>query len=556
MRAVRILLRLFPLAAAAGCVRPVVPAAPPVDPLGGCGVTDLPPARVWRLTRVQLRNTLQDLFGFSAVAVEALPAESRLEGYANNASAMGVPPLLMDHFNTISEEMAAGVLRNLRDPAAGSGRGGQARGGQLLPCALADLGRGSCLRDFVTRFGRRVWRRSLDAGEITRLTGVYSAAAEATDPGNGLRILLKALLLSPNFLFRSELGGAPEPAGYVQLGDFELAASLSYLLWDSTPDETLLELAAAGRLRDPEVRRLQARRMLASSRRSAPTFAAFIQQWLKIEDLLRIRKDRKQFPMYRDLAGDLLEENRRFVDSVAFDPGGDRRLRTLLTAPYTFVNTRTAAIYGVPAVEGGGLRAAKLDPSERRGILTQGAFLAAHAGSDTPNLVARGSFVREQVLCGEVPPPPDDFEFDEAKITDDMTAREKFTLHTTNPFCSRCHALFDGIGFALEAYDAIGRFRRTDRDKPIDPSGTLKLPGRADLPFANFVELVERLADLPETSSCFSLQYLSYASGRRPAEVSACEAKTLARSFAASGQRLDELVLAVAAAPGFALRRP
>jgi hypothetical protein len=542
MRAQTILSLLLPAAVLSACVRPIVPAGPPADPLGGCAGTDLPPARVWRLTQAQLRNTVQDLFGFSAVAVEALPAESRLEGYANHAGGLGVPPLLMDHLNTLSEEIAGGVLR---------------RSGQLLPCALSDLGRGSCLRDFLTRFGRRVWRRPLTGAEMARLTGVYHTAAEATDPGNGLRILLKALLLSPNFLFRSELGSAgPGPGGSVQLGDYELASALSYLLWDSTPDETLLELAAAGRLRDPAVRRQQAQRMLAASGRAAPTFAAFVKQWLKIEDLPRIRKDRKQFPMYRDVAGDLLEENRRFVDSVAFEPGGDRRLRTLLTAPTTFVNARTAAIYGIPPVEGNGLRPAKLDPTERRGILTQGAFLAAHASSDTPNLVGRGSFVREQVLCGEVPPPPDDFKFDEAKITEDMTAREKFTLHTTNPFCSRCHALFDGIGFALESYDAIGRFRRTDKDKPIDPSGTLKLPGREDLRFANFIELVERLADLPETGNCFSLQYLSYATGRRPGEVSACEAKSLARSFAASGQRLDELILAVAASPGFALRRP
>ena len=637
----------------AGCVRPggggaqmarpgVGEPAPAADPLAGCAVADLPKARLWRLTQVQLRNTLRDLFGFAGVAVDSLPAESRLEGFANGSDGLGVPPLLMDKYHTVAEEIASEAVR---------------RSSSLLPCRLEELGGGPCLRDFLAGFGLRVWRRPLSGAEVTRLAGVYSAAAAATDAGNGLRSLLKALLLSPNFLFRSELGGAPGPDGMVRLTEFEMAAALSYLFWDTTPDETLLHLASVGRLSEPLVLRAQARRLLRSTPRAAPVFTAFVRQWLKIEDLVRSRKDRKVFPMYGSaVAADLLEENRRFVESVAFDPGGDRRLRTLLTAPYGFVNARTAAIYGLAApeppsrnrrraavaaeaapapggppapaageppapvdedpeqpdpdpaadedappappappapagsnatpaaapatapaiatatsalptapakgtgtaaifIEGTALRAQGLDPGERRGLLTQGAFLAAHSGPDTPKLVARGSLVREQLLCGEVPEPPDDFKFDEAKITEDMTAREKFSVHATNPFCSRCHALFDSIGFALESYDAIGRFRRTDKNKPIDPSGKLTSPGGREIQFASFVELVERLADLPETQDCFARQYLTFATGRTAAEVSACEARVVARAFADSGHRLDALMLGVVESPGFFLRR-
>jgi hypothetical protein len=510
-----------------------------------------------------MRNTLEDLFGFAGTAVQTLPAESRLEGFANSSGRLGVPPLLMDRYNTISEETASEAIR---------------RSGTLLPCPLANLGQGSCLRDFLTGFGRRVWRRPLTEAETTRLHGVYTAAAEATDPENGLRSLLKALLLSPNFLFRSELGTGPGPDGVVRLTDFELAAQLSYLLWDSTPDDTLLDLAAAGRLRHPAVLRAEAERLLRAPRRAAPVFASFVRDWLKIEDLARSRKDKKLFPGYTSaLAADLLQENRRFVDSIVFEPGGDRRLRTLLTAPYGFVNARTAVIYGLgapaestaalkgaaataqdasAALDATALRRRPLDPAERRGIFTHGAFLAAHAGSDAPKLVARGSLVREQVLCGEVPEPPDEFKFDESKISEDMTAREKFTLHTRSAFCARCHALFDGIGFALESYDAIGRFRRTDKDKPIDPSGTLTVaPGKPEIRFANFVELAERLADLPEAQDCFARQYLTFATGRSAPEVSACEARAVARSFAESGHRLDALMFAVVQSPGFTLRR-
>ena len=557
--------------AAGGCVRPVAPApnkpsailpiVATADPLAGCAVADLPPPRLWRLTQTQLRNTLEDVFGFTGTAVDSLPAESRLEGFANSSGRLGVPPLLMDRYNTISDEIASEAIR---------------RSASLLRCPLAELGRRSCLNDFLTGFGRRLWRRPLSEAETTRLQAVYSAAAEATDPENGFRSLIKALLLSPHFLFRSELGTGAGPDGVVRLTDFELASQLSYLLWDSTPDDTLLELAAAGRLHHPEVLRAEAGRLLRVSRRAAPVFAGFVRDWLKIEDLARSRKDRKRFPMYSSsVAGDLLEENRRFVDSVAFDPGGDRRLRTLLTAGYGYVNARTAVIYGLDAPAGstaalagaaatapGGtaaldataLRQRPLDPAQRRGIFTQGAFLAAHASQDTPKLVARGSLVREQVLCGEVPEPPDEFKFDDSKVTEDMTAREKFTVHTRSAFCARCHALFDGIGFALESYDAIGRFRTTDKDKPIDPSGTLTVPGKPELRFANFVELAEQLAELPETYDCFSRQYLTFATGRSAPEVSACEARAVARAFTESGHRLDALMLAVVESPGFSLR--
>ena len=273
MRAGRFSARLawFPLAgalASAACVRPVVPSAgpagPAVDPLGGCAVADLPPPRLWRLTQSQLRNTLQDLFGFSAVAVEALPAESRLEGYANHADGLGVPPLLMDHYNTIAEEMAGGAVR---------------RSGQLAALRPGPLGRGSCLRDFMVRFGTRVWRRPLTEAEIGRLRGVYTTAAEATDPANGLRSLIKALLLSPNFLFRSELGTGPGPDGIIRLGDFELAAALSYLLWDTTPDQTLLAWRTPGgsatrRCAGRRPQRLLATLAAGGPRRSGPSCAS------------------------------------------------------------------------------------------------------------------------------------------------------------------------------------------------------------------------------------------------------------------------------------------
>jgi hypothetical protein len=159
------------------------------------------------------------------------------------------------------------------------------------------------------------------------------------------------------------------------------------------------------------------------------------------------------------------------------------------------------------------------------------------------------------VLCLDVPAPPAEFKFTDPKITEDMTQREKLTIHAANPACASCHVLFDGIGFAMEAYDPIGQFRTLDRGKKIDTTGTLPLPGRPDLKFDDFVGLVDQLAKLPEPYQCFSSRYLEYATGRAAAQITQCEREPLVRLFEESGYQVDKLILAVVTSPGFVARR-
>jgi hypothetical protein len=500
----------------------------------------LPAPRVWRLTHAQLRNTLVDVFGFVGPAVDALPPDSRLEGFANGSERLGVPPLLLEYYYKVSDEISTDVIR---------------RSGEFLECKLAALGEGRCLRRFLDTVGLRAWRRPLTAEEAARLGAVYATAARAGGPELGLKMLLEAVLVSPNFLYRFELGDQRQPGALTQLTDYELASALSYTLWDGPPDAKLYALAAAGKLTDPAVRKAEAARLFASLPRAPAALTSFIEQWLRTDGLPAAGKDPMMFPMYdKQVARDLLGETRRLVESVVFEPGGDRSLHTLLTVPYGYVNSKTAKIYGVKR-RGGDLAKTDLDPHERRGLLTQAAFLAAHADADTTRVVDRGKFVREDVLCGEVPPPPDDFKFDETKITDDMTAREKLTEHAKNPFCANCHALFDGIGFALEAYDAVGRYRTTDKDKPLDLTGSLPLPDGTTLYFASFVDLVEQLSARREPYACFASHYIGYATGRAAKALAACEREPILRAFFDSGYRLDALVMAVIASPGFAVRR-
>jgi hypothetical protein len=501
-----------------------------------CPVGELPPPRVWRLTHAQLRNTLLDVFGFAGPAVDALPPDSRIDGFANGADRLGVPSLLLEYYYKAADEVSTEVVR---------------RSGELLACPVSALAPGPCLDAFLATVGLRAWRRPLSPAERASLARVFTTAAAAAGPEMGLKSLVEALIVSPSFIYRFELGAGGGTT--VQLTDHELASALSYTLWDAPPDPILYQLAAAGRLHDPATLHAQAQRLFASTKRASSALTSFLRQWLRVDDLPAAGKDPMLFPMYdRMMARDLLEETHLFVDGVVFDAAGDRSLRTLLTAGYGYLNSKTAKIYGVQR-KGGELVRTELDRGQRRGLLTQAAFLAAHADADTTRVVDRGKFVREEVLCFEVPPPPDDFKFDETKITEDMTGREKLSAHAKNPFCASCHALFDGIGFALENYDAVGRFRTTDKDKPIDPTGALPLPGREPLHFASFVDLVDQIAGLPEPYDCFASRYLGYATGR--AAGGTCERDKVLRAFRASGYRLDVLVMAVIDSPGFVARR-
>jgi hypothetical protein len=528
---------------ALGCMRHPPPAltsaaraeAPPLA--ASCPDGELPPPRIWRLTHAQLRNTLIDVFGYAGPAVDALPPDSRLEGFANGADGLGVPPLLLEYYYKAADEVSTEVVR---------------RAGEVLTCPLAALAPGPCLDRFLATVGLRAWRRPLGAAEQAALVKVFTGAAPAGSE-MALKSVVEALIVSPSFIYRFELGSGGAPGAVTTLTDYELASALSYTLWDAPPDPQLMQLAAAGALHAPGALHAQAARLFGSARRASGALTSFLRQWLRVEELPGAGKDPMLFPMYdRLMARDLLEEIRLLSDGVVFDAGGDRSLRTLLTANYGYLNSKTAKIYGLK-VKGGDLTRTPLAPGERRGLLTSAAFLAAHADADITRVVDRGKFVREEVLCAEVPPPPDDFKFDETKITEDMTGREKLTAHARNPFCASCHALFDGIGFALESYDAVGRYRTTDKDKPIDPTGSLPLPGRAPLHFESFVDLVDQITRLPEPYTCFAARYLSYATGRHAGGE--CERARVVETFRASGYRLDTLVMSVIDSPGFSRRR-
>jgi hypothetical protein len=503
-----------------------------------CGAANTPRTRTWRLTNTQFKNTAQAVFGFTGPSTDQLPPDGQPDGFANQADRLGVSPLLASRYLAATDEIAANVVT---------------RSGEFIKCPMAALGTGTCLRDFLTTVGAKAWRRPLLPAELTRYAALHGKIAQGSGPEAAFKGVVQALMLSPNFLFRTELGSGGAAGTTTALTDHELASALSYMLADGPPDPALAELANAGKLHEPATLAAQARRLLAGGQ-AAKIVGSFFRQWLQFQDLPALSKDAAIFPSYTpQLVDDLLAENQAMLDAVLFDPAGDGSLKTLLTANYGYVNSRTAPLYGVQA-SGTAFVKTPLPAKERRGLLTQAAFIGAASDSDDTNLPARGRIVREQVLCASVPPPPANFQFEDAKITPDMTNREKMATHTTNPACAACHAQFDGIGFAMEQYDPIGRFRTMDKMKTIDPTGELPLPDRT-LTFSSYVDFIDQVAALPDTYQCLAFQYDSFATGRAAGEIPQCERDAISKVFAGAGYKLDALVAAIVTSPNFAMRR-
>jgi hypothetical protein len=516
------------------------PPGPIYDPPGtDCQQITPGPTRVWRLTHTQLKNTILDTFGFAVPVLDALPAESRLDGFANAAERLSLSPVLLAYYDKGADAIADEVIK---------------RSGEFIKCPVTALGEGTCLADFLKTVGTRAWRRPLTDLELGKLDKLYRGAATALSPQEGLKTVVKGLVLSANFLFRTELGASnAAPGTNTKLTSLELASALSYTLWDGPPDAELMELALANKLSDPATLKAQAQRMFSASPKAQTALQSFLRQWMETESLLELSKDTKVFPAYSpQVAKDLEEETRLFVKGVVFDGGGDKTLKTLLTAPYGYVNASTAKLYGVTSAATA-LTKTDLDPSQRRGLFTQASWLAAHADATDTSVVGRGRYLREAVLCSPVPPPPGDFKFNEKVITEDMTAREKFMEHAKNPACSSCHALFDVIGFALENYDAVGQYRKTDKNKTIDASGVLPLPSGDEIKFDNFIDMIDQLSKGKDTYDCFATQYLMYSTGK--VKLTSCEAREAIGVFRDKGYRLDELALSIITSPRFQTRR-
>jgi hypothetical protein len=486
------------------------------------------------MTHVEYNNAVADLLGDKSQPAKAFPDDNQSGLFNNTAAVQSVPPLLAEGYLNSAAQLAEAV--NVA---------------QLLGC---DLAAASCVPDFIQRFGRRAYRRPLQPAEGQRLQQVYDNARTKADAQTGVRAVVAAVLVAPQFLYYFEAGGQDSGTpGVKKLAPFEVAARLGSFLWASLPDDQLLDAAAAGQLSTREQVLAQAQRMLKEPRARAAT-NVFYEQWFGVNELATANKDATLFPNFGDLRASMREETVRFVNHVIWEADG--KLATLLSAPFSFVDARLAALYGVPAPTGAGFQRVSLDPAVRAGILTQASLLSGFSGMVETSPFKRGAMVRTRILCQDLPAPPNDVPpLPEPKAG--QSNRERAEQHTKAQSCASCHNMIDGLGFGLEQYDVIGQARTMDRGLPLDTSGEVTATSDIDGKFNGGAELARLLAKSEQVRDCAPTQWLRYALARHETAEDACSLQQLKGSFATSGGNLRDLVLALTQTDAFLhYRRP
>ena len=465
---------------------------------------------------------------------EGLPADARSEGFLfdTDADAMVVTDVHVTEY-----------LRAARRAAA------EADVPALLGCDPRSDARG-CAESFVRSFGRRALRRSLGEAEVARYRDLVLAQADFM---TGAETAIAAFLMSPHFLYRSEMG-APVGDGTYRLTADERASALAYQLWGSTPDEALLDAAASGALDTPEGLEAQARRLLADPRARAP-MGAFALSWLGVESADSLTKQASMFPRWSQAAASAMrEEARLFVTRAVFD--GSHGLDELFTGRTSFVNEDLAPIYGLSGITGSELREAEV-PADRAGVLSLPAVLATYAHSDQTSPIRRGLLVRRNLLCQSFPPPPADAG-GVPDVDPDATTRERFAQHTANPRCASCHQYIDDIGFGFERFDAIGAPRDSELGRPIDSRGDMNdvegLGSGTHAAFDTLPELGAILAESEAAEECFVRQYYRFSRGYRETAEDRCAIQALTSRMRAHGD-IRELMIDVVLSPEWAVRR-
>ncbi len=504
----------------------------------------------------EYERTLRGVFGDQAVdttLIDLAQISDQKPTHGFRTMALGTTGGDVEARFQVSDQLAKTIAE---DPSQLSG---------VVACASTPPLSDACVTELLTTLGLRLFRRPLDAAEQTWIQSVYQDGNAITS-GDGLRFAVFALLESPHFLYRPELSGTPlaTDSNTLTLSGYELASRLSFLIWGSAPDATLLSSAAAGSL-DSEAGLTGELERLLSDPRARGQLLRFFQQWLEFEALPIVNQGG---PFLGEIQGEGLadamqKELSETLLGIAVDDKG--KLQDLFTSELAFVESpELAKLYGVTAPASGSRTT--LDPQRRGGLLTRAALLLTSGETTSP--IRRGAFVKRKLLCDAIPSPdPNAFpagaiqppDFDE-----NATSRQRWTIKTGDPQCNACHSQFNGFGFALENFDAIGRFRDTEpiidpgsgvtlRNLPIDASIDVTLD-TAPIHASGAVELGRALADSHKAQACFATQWLRFGAGRHEEESDACVLTDIVSSIEQGAPLLDALERVVLA-PEFRLRK-
>lgn len=506
------------------------------------------PAGLRRLTVPQYMNAVRDLFGDAVMAsldpevVAVLP----LSGFASiGASLLSLSRPAVEHFETVALDLGKKALANQAERAA------------FVGCAPAGVTDDNCTRSFLKKFGRRAWRRTLTDDEVAPYVAAVNTIQKGTnDFHRGLEYGIAGILQSPNFLYRVELGSAdPMKPSRVIFSDFELATRLSFFLWNTTPDDQLLDAAEMQQLTKGTGFATHSKRLLESPRTVA-AMQEFFSEYYRLSELDRLPADVALYPLKTATIGaSMREETIRFLTDIALTRNAD--YRDIFDSRSTFVNADLAKIYGLPAPASPFAAVTLPEAGLRRGYLGQGSFLALNAHTNVTSATLRGKFIMEMLLCQDIPPPPDNIPPlpEDNTATGPRTMRQKLEVHRANEPCKTCHAAMDPMGLAFENFDAIGAFRTMDAGQTIDASGEIEVAGKK-VPFAGPRELAAALRGSPDVAACVAKNLYRYALGHvdTPGEAPAID--VLSKGFTDGGFKFRGLMDGVVKSSGFVYAAP
>lgn len=511
-------------------------------PVETCTSVEPGPRILRRLSREEYDATIKDLFGFESHWGRAFVPDIMIGGFDNNADALRVTPLWADQVGRAAAEIAAEVMKT---PA------------NILPCDVAVEGAIPCGTKFIDVVGKRIFRRPLTQADTDRYLAIFQKAGAIDGFYKGIEVVLTAMLQSPHFLYRAELGDPdlPTSPSRIRLTPYEIATELSYMLWGTMPDAELMTAADQGALETDAQIEAQAKRLLQDPRSDA-IIERFVNSWLELDRLDSVPKDPLTYPEWNEqLRKDLRTETMSFVKHVVRQ--GDGTLPELLDAGYTFVNTQLAAYYGLaaPNVAPGEFGMVELAGTSRAGILTHASLLATHGKPADSSPVHRGKLVRERLFCQPLPPPPPGIVAQPPPIDPTKSTRERYSAHTTESLCRSCHELADPIGFAYEHFDGIGRYRADENGLVIDATGEILSTANTNTKFDGAQELASVLAKSPDVHACYARQWIRYSYGLLDQGPLSCLSDSVATDFQSGNLKVLDLLVALTKTPHFRERR-
>lgn len=493
-------------------------------------------------------NALSDLFPSVTPILPPLPSDAEVAGFSNAAEAQEPSDVRIARIESIANLYAAGVTQNTQAVQALTGCTFD-----TPPMAAA------CASQFITDMGLRIFRRPLTMEELDRLTVRFSAYQDAIDFEGAVQLTLSQMLQSPQFLYRPEpTQVVSDDTAAVPLEPYAMASRLSFLLWESIPDDELLRAAASDSLRTAEQVRTQAQRLLRD-RRARRMYWSFHRQWLGLDRVLmdehavRTPEIDPSWSARTQLAAS--RESQLFVENTLAEGGS---LKDLFLSRKAYVNSELARVYGTAmAGDPDSFQEIELPATERAGLLTRAAFLAgtSHRGGTSPPV--RGNGVGAHLFCrlSGSPPPDADLSMPVPKVGDGpKTTRTLFEERTAPPACQGCHRTLNGVGFGFEHYNAAGAYQTREQGLPIDSRGVL-YGFEVQPSFDGGLELSRILSEHRDVYACAVQQWLRYALGRAAVDIEQALIARLTEQLFASGGDLQELLLDLCSAPTFRMQR-